>query len=286
MAPLLSVRKLHSLCKSVLFFARGSDGLLFEMKWSEHFKNHATYRIIAVHGTLHGYSNVAKMTSKEKVYPTVDAAVADIPDSATIMFGGFGGAGFPNNLIQGLARQGARNLGVISNNCGTGEGELGLLFKNRQIRRVIAAFPGPGAKYFQEQFDAGEIELELVPQGILCERMRAFGAGIPAFFSPVGVGTEIGRGKEERVIRGKRYILEQALGADYAFIRAYRADRMGNLVYRKAARNFNPIMATAAKSTIVEVEEVVATGELDPETIVTPSIFVDRIVQAEGKRYA
>jgi len=235
---------------------------------------------------LHGYSNVAKMTSKEKVYPTIDAAVADIPDGATIMFGGFGGAGFPNNLIQGLARQGARNLGVISNNCGTGEGELGLLFKNRQIRRVIAAFPGPGAKYFQEQFDAGEIELELVPQGILCERMRAFGAGIPAFFSPVGVGTEIGRGKEERVIRGKRYILEQALGADYAFIRAYRADRMGNLVYRKAARNFNPIMATAAKSTIVEVEEVVATGKLDPETIVTPSIFIDRIVQAEGKRYA
>ena len=127
--------------------------------------------------------------------------------------------------------------------------------------------------------------LELVPQGILCERMRAHGAGIPAFFSPVGVGTEIGRGKEEREIRGKRYILEQALGADYAFIRAQRADHMGNLIYRKAARNFNPIMATAAKFTIVEVEEIVATGQLDPETIVTPSIFVDRIVQAPGKRY-
>lgn len=225
------------------------------------------------------------MTLKEKVYPTIDAVVADIPDGATIMFGGFGGAGFPNNLIQGLARQGARNLGVISNNCGTGDGELGVLFKNRQISRVIAAFPGPGAKYFQEQYDTGEIELELVPQGILCERMRAFGAGIPAFFSPVGVGTEIGQGKEERVIRGKPYILEQALGADYAFIRAYRADPLGNLVYRKAARNFNPIMATAAKFTIVEVERVVAAGTLDPETIVTPSIFVDRIIQAEGKRY-
>src|ERR1700678_676858 len=222
------------------------------------------------------------MTSKEKVYPTIDAAVADIPDGATIMFGGFGGAGFPNNLIQGLARQGARNLSVISNNCGTGEGELGLLFKNSQIRRVVAAFPGPGAKYFQEQFDAGEIELELVPQGILCERMRAFGAGIPAFYSPVGVGTEIASGKEERVIRGKRYILEQALGADYAFIKAYRADRMGNLIYRKAARNFNPIMATAAKVTIVEVDEVVETGTLDPETIVTPSIFVHRIVVEKG----
>ena len=225
------------------------------------------------------------MSPKEKIYPTVDAAVAGISDGATIMFGGFGGAGFPNNLIQGLVRQGARNLKVISNNCGTGDGELGVLFKNRQIRSVVAAFPGPGAKYFQEQFDAGEIELELVPQGILCERMRAHGAGIPAFFSSVGVGTEVARGKEERVIRGQRCILEQSLGADYAFIKADRADHMGNLVYRKAARNFNPIMATAADVTIVEVEEIVATGELDPEAIVTPSIFVDRIVKVAGKRY-
>jgi 3-oxoacid CoA-transferase subunit A len=225
------------------------------------------------------------MDRKNRVYPSVDESVADIPDGATIMFGGFGGAGFPNNLIQGLARRGARNLRVISNNCGTGEGELGVLFKNRQIRHVVAAFPGPGATYFQQQFDAGEIDLELVPQGILCERMRAFGAGIPAFYSPVGVGTDVAKGKEERVIRGKRYILEQALGADYALIRAQRADRMGNLVYRKAARNFNPIMATAAKTTIVEVEEVVETGELDPETIITPSIFVKRIVVAKGLRY-
>ena len=238
------------------------------------------------HAPEHGRAPLSKdMSPKDKIYPTVDAAVADIPDGATIMFGGFGGAGFPNNLIQGLARQGARNLKVISNNCGTGEGELGILFKNHQIRSVVAAFPGPGAKYFQEQFDAGEIELELAPQGILCERMRAYGAGIPAFFSPVGVGTEIGQGKEERVIRGRRYILEQALGADCAFIRAYRGDRLGNLVYRKAARNFNPIMATAAKLTIVEVEEIVEVGELDPEVIATPSIFVDRIVKAKGQRY-
>src|ERR1700745_2924232 len=174
------------------------------------------------------------MGQKNKVFPSVDAAVADIPDADTIMFGGFGGAGCPNNLIQGLARHGARDLRVISNNCGTGDGELGFLFKNRQISRVVAAFPGQGAKYFHEQFDAGKVELELVPQGILCERMRAYGAGIPAFFSPVGVGTEVARGKEERVIRGKRYILEQALGADYAMIRAHRADTMGNLVYRKA----------------------------------------------------
>ena len=150
---------------------------------------------------------------------------------------------------------------------------------------MIAAFTGPGAKYFQEQFDAGDIDLELVPQGILCERMRAFGAGIPAFYSPVGVGTEIARGKEEREMGGRRYILERALGADYAFIRAQRADRLGNLVYRKAGRNFNPIMATAAKTTIAEVEEIVEIGALDPETIVTPSIFVDRIVQAPGQRY-
>lgn len=224
------------------------------------------------------------MKPKNRVYASVDASVADIPDGATVMFGGFGGAGFPNNLIQGLARRGARNLSVISNNCGTGDGELGILFKNHQIRRVVAAFPGPGANYFQQQFDGGEIELELVPQGILCERMRAYGAGIPAFYSPVGVGTEVAKGKEEREIRGRRYILEQALGADYAFIKAYRADHMGNLTYRKAARNFNPIMATAAKTTIVEVEEVVETGTLDPETIVTPSIFVDRIVVAKGIR--
>ena len=225
------------------------------------------------------------MARKDKVFPSIEAAVADIPDGATIMFGGFGGAGFPNNLIQALARHGARSLGIISNNCGTGEGEAAILFKNRQIRHVVAAFPGPGAKYFQEQFDSGEIDLELVPQGILCERMRAHGAGIPAFYSPVGVGTEVARGKEERVIRGKRCILEQSLGADYAFIKAYCADTIGNLVYRKAARNFNPIMATAAKTTIVEVEEVVPLGSLDPETIVTPSVFVDRIVVAKGLRY-
>jgi 3-oxoadipate CoA-transferase alpha subunit len=222
---------------------------------------------------------------KDKICPSTDAAVTDIPEGASIMFGGFGGAGFPNNLIQALARQGARNLRVISNNCGTGDGELGVLFKNRQIRSVVAAFPGPGAKYFQEQFDAGEIELELVPQGILCERMRAFGAGIPAFYSPVGVGTEVARGKEERNFSGKRYILEEALGADYAFIKAHRADRLGNLVYREAARNFNPVMATAAATTIVEVEEIVEMGALDPETIVTPSVFVDRIVQAKGQRF-
>lgn len=221
----------------------------------------------------------------EKVYASPDLAVRDIPDGASVLFGGFGGAGFPNNLIQALARQGAKNLRAISNNCGTGEGELGILFKNRQIRSVVAAFPGPGASYFQDQFESGQVDLELVPQGILCERLRAYGAGIPAFYSPVGVGTEVAHGKEERNFHGKRYILEQALGADFAFIKAYRADRLGNLVYRKAARNFNPVMAMAATTTIVEVEEIVEVGELDPESIASPSVFVDRIVQAKGQRF-
>jgi 3-oxoacid CoA-transferase A subunit len=217
---------------------------------------------------------------KTKLCNSVDQAVADVPDGASIMFGGFGGAGFPNNLIRALARRGVNNLTAISNNCGTGEGELGILFKGRQVRHVIASFPGPGANYFQEQFAAGEVTVELAPQGILCERMRAQGAGIPAFFTSVGAGTEVARGKEERVINGRRCILERALGADYAFIKAHKADTLGNLVYRRAARNFNPLMAAAARVTIVEVDEIVAAGALDPDVIVTPFIFVDRIVQA------
>lgn len=219
---------------------------------------------------------------KNKIYPNVDEIVADIPDGATMMFGGFGGAGFPNNLIRALARRGVKGITAISNNCGTGDSELGILFKNKQIRSVIASFPGPGAQYFQEQFAAGEVEAELVPQGILCERMRAQGAGIPAFYTNVGVGTEVASGKDERVIDGKRCILERALGADYAIIKARKADPLGNLVYRRAARNFNPLMAAAAKTTIVEVDEIVPIGALDPDVIVTPFIFVDRIVQVAG----
>ncbi len=221
---------------------------------------------------------------KNKIYFSADAAVADVQDGATIMFGGFGGAGFPHELIRAVGRKGTRNLFAISNNCGTGDSELGVLFKNKQIAKVIAAFPGPQSTYFQQQVESGDVEYELVPQGILCERMRAYGAGIPAFFSPVGVGTEIAQGKEERAIRGRRCILESALGADYALIRAQKADPLGNLVYRKAARNFNPVMATAAKITIVEVAEIVPVGALDPEVIVTPSVFVDRIVAVGDDR--
>lgn len=219
---------------------------------------------------------------KTKIYPDVDAIVADVPDGASIMFGGFGGAGFPNNLIRALSRRGVKDVTAISNNCGTGESELGIMFKNKQVRRVIASFPGPGAQHFQEQFAAGEVEVELVPQGILCERMRAHGAGIPAFYTNVGVGTEVANGKEERAVNGKRCILEHSLGADYAFIKAHKADALGNLVYRRAARNFNPLMAAAAKVTIVEVDEIVAVGALDPDVVITPFIFVDRIVQVPG----
>jgi 3-oxoacid CoA-transferase A subunit len=222
----------------------------------------------------------------KKIYASLDDAVKDIPDGARIMFGGFGGAGFPNNLIQALARKGTKNITAISNNCGTRDGELGLMFKNNQIKHVIASFPGPHANYFQERFAAKEVTLELVPQGILCERMRAAAAGLTGFYTTVGVGTEVADGKEERVLDGTRCILEKPIHADYAFIKAQRADELGNLTYRLAARNFNPIMAMAAETTIVETEEIVPVGSIDPENVMTPAIFVHRIVQAKGFRYA
>jgi len=223
---------------------------------------------------------------KKKVYASIDEVIADVPDGARIMFGGFGGAGFPNNLIQALARKGTKNITAISNNCGTREGELGLMFKNNQVKHVIASFPGPHSNYFQERFAAKEVTLELVPQGILCERMRAAGAGLQGFYTTVGVGTEVAAGKEERVLEGKRCILELPIHADFAFIKAQQADELGNLIYRLAARNFNPLMAMAAKTTIAEVEEIVLVGSIHPEHVMTPAIFVHRVVQAKGLRYA
>jgi 3-oxoadipate CoA-transferase alpha subunit len=223
---------------------------------------------------------------KNKIYPDLDAILADVFDGARIMFGGFGGAGFPNNLIQALSRKGTKNITAISNNCGTNEGELGLMFKNGQISHVIASFPGPHSNYFQERLAAGEVTLELVPQGILCERMRAAAAGLLGFYTTVGVGTEVAAGKEERVIDGRRCILESPIHADYAFIKADQADELGNLTYRLAARNFNPIMAMAATTTIVEVEDILPAGAIDPEHVITPAIFVHRIVKAKGLRYA
>ena len=223
---------------------------------------------------------------KRKVYSNVDEIVADVPDGARIMFGGFGGAGFPNNLIQALVRKGVKNITAVSNNCGTREGELGLMFKNNQIKHVIASFPGPHANYFQERFAAKEVTLELVPQGILCERLRAAAAGLQGFYTTVGVGTEVAEGKEERTLEGKRCILEMPIQADYAFIKAQSADELGNLTYRLAARNFNPIMAMAADTTIAEVEEIVPVGTMPPESVVTPAIFVHRIVRVKGLHYA
>ena len=223
---------------------------------------------------------------KNKIYPDLDAAIADVPDGARLMFGGFGGAGFPNNLIQALARKGTKDIFAISNNCGTRDGELGILFRLNRIRHIIASFPGPHSNHFQERLAAKEVTIELVPQGILCERMRAAAAGLLGFYTAVGVGTEVAAGKEERVIEGKRCILEMPIHADFAFIKAEKADELGNLTYRLAAQNFNPIMAMAAKTTIVEVEEIVPTGSIDPESVMTPAIFVHRIVQAKGIRYA
>src|ERR1700738_2252678 len=164
---------------------------------------------------------------KQKIFPSLDAAVADVPDGARIMFGGFGGAGFPNNLIQALSSKGVRDITAISNNCGTREGELGVMYKNGQVRHVIASFPGPHSNYFQERFAKGEVTCELVPQGILCERMRAAGAGLLGFYTTVGVGTEVARGKEERGGDGERWSLEVPIRADYAFIKAQRSDELG-----------------------------------------------------------
>jgi 3-oxoacid CoA-transferase A subunit len=222
---------------------------------------------------------------KSKIHAGLDDAVADIPDGARIMFGGFGGAGFPNNLIQALVRKGIKSITAISNNCGTRDGELGLMFKHGQVKHVIASFPGPHATHFQQRFAAHEVTLELAPQGILCERMRAAAAGLLGFYTTVGVGTEVAAGKEERVLNGKRCLLELPLRADYALIKAAKADALGNLTYRLAARNFNPIMAMAATTTIVEVDEIVAVGAIPPEQVITPGVFVHRIVQAKAIHY-
>ncbi len=223
---------------------------------------------------------------RQEVFATLDAVVEGIPDGARIMFGGFGGSGFPNNLIEALVRRGTKNITAISNNCGTKEGELSPLFKHGRISHVIAAFPGPHSFYFQERHAKGEVTIELVPQGILCERMRAAAAGLMGFYTTVGVATEVALGKEERMINGQRCILEMPIHADFAFIKADKSDELGNLTYRLAARNFNPIMAMAATTTIAEVEEIVPVGSIDPENVVTPAIFVQRVVVAKGIRYA
>jgi 3-oxoadipate CoA-transferase alpha subunit len=214
-----------------------------------------------------------------KIVSSVAEAVAGVHDGATVMIGGFGTAGQPAELIEALIEQGAKGLTIVNNNAGNGEIGLASLLKARRVHKVICSFPRQvDSQVFDALYRAGEIELELVPQGNLAERIRAAGAGIGGFFTPVGVGTELAEGKETRVIDGRTFVLELPIHADFALIKALRGDRWGNLVYRKTARNFGPIMATAAKCTIVQVEEIVEPGGLDPEAIVTPALFVQRLV--------
>jgi 3-oxoadipate CoA-transferase alpha subunit len=215
-----------------------------------------------------------------KIFDSLASAVKDVNDGATIMIGGFGTAGMPAELIDALIAQGARELTIVNNNAGNGDTGLAALLKARRVRKIVCSFPRQADSYvFDALYRAGDIELELVPQGNLAERIRAAGAGIGGFFTPTGYGTELAKGKETRVIDGKPYVLEMPLHADFALIKAYKGDRWGNLIYRKTARNFGPIMASAAKTAIVQVSEVVPLGALDPEEIVTPGIFVQRVIE-------
>ncbi len=214
-----------------------------------------------------------------KVYANASEAISDIPDGITLMSGGFGLCGNPEDLIRALNQKGSVGLTVISNNCGVDDKGLGILLADRQIVKMISSYVGEN-KNFAQQFLSGELEVDLVPQGTLAERIRAGGAGIPAFYTATGVGTLVAEGKEEREFNGQRFILEEALQADFAFVKAWKGDTHGNLIFRSTARNFNPMMATAGKITIAEVEELVPAGELDPNEIHTPGIFVQRVVKA------
>lgn len=212
-------------------------------------------------------------------------AVAEIKDGSTVLIGGFGNAGQPMELIDALMECGAKDLTVVNNNAGQADAGLALLIKERRVKKIICSFPRQSDSWhFDEAYRAGAIELELVPQGNLAERIRAAGAGIGGFFTPTGYGTLLAEGKETRVIDGKGYVLETPINADFALIKALKADTMGNLVYRKTARNFGPIMATAAKQAIVQVDEVVQAGDLDPENVITPGIYVDTVVALGGNK--
>jgi 3-oxoadipate CoA-transferase, alpha subunit len=218
----------------------------------------------------------------DKIAASVAEALQDVPDGATVLIGGFGTAGIPGELIDGLIEQGARDLTVVNNNAGNADTGLAALLQTGRVRKIICSFPRQADSHvFDELYRSGKLELELVPQGNLAERLRAAGAGIGAFFCPTAYGTELAAGKETREIDGKHYVLEYPIHGDVALIKAEAGDRWGNLVYRKAARNFGPVMATAAKQTIASVHRIAQLGELDPESIVTPGIFVHKIVQVE-----
>ncbi|MGY2066441.1 3-oxoacid CoA-transferase subunit A [Blastococcus sp. SYSU DS0619] len=219
----------------------------------------------------------------DKRVASLAAAVEGVADGATVLVGGFGAAGVPVELVHALLDQGARDLTIVTNNAGSGETDVAALIRERRVRKIICSYPrSMGSIWFEEFYRAGDIDLELVPQGTLSERMRAAGAGLGGFFTPAGADSLLARGKEVRMIAGRRHVFEEPLGGDLALVKALRADRWGNLVYNKAARNFGPTMATAAQLTVVQVREFVELGELDPEAVVTPGIFVDRVVEVAG----
>lgn len=222
------------------------------------------------------------MDQMDKVISSLDETIAHMKDGSTIVVGGFGLCGIPEKLISQLRDQGTKDLTIVSNNCGVDDWGLGLLLENKQIKKMVSSYVGEN-KLFEQQFLSGELEVELVPQGTLAERLRAGGAGIPAFYTATGVGTEVAKGKEHKDFNGKTYIMEEGIVGDYAFVKAWKADPFGNLVFRKTARNFNPIVATAGKITIAEVEELVGVGELDPDEIHTPGIYVQHVYV--GKDY-
>lgn len=218
-----------------------------------------------------------------KIFENAYEATFDVKDGSTILLGGFGLCGIPENLIKALVERGVTGLTCVSNNAGVDDYGIGLLFKKKQVRKMISSYVGENAT-FEKLLLSGELEVELCPQGTLAERCRAGGAGIPAFFTPTGAGTLVAKGKETRVFDGREYILERAIKGDFAFVKAWKADKMGNLVYRKTARNFNPVMATAGKVCIAEVEEIVEVGELDPNQIHTPAVYVHRLVKGSFEK--
>ncbi len=218
------------------------------------------------------------MSGFDKVVNSYEEAMAGLEDSMTIIAGGFGLCGIPENLINEIKRKGTRDLTIVSNNCGVDGFGLGVLLEDKQIKKMVSSYVGEN-KLFEEQLLAGELEVELTPQGTLAEKMRAGGAGIPAFYTATGYGTEVGKGKEVKQYNGRNYILEESITGEFAIVKAWKADRFGNLVYRHTAQNFNPMAATAGKITVVEVEQIVEPGELDPTQIHTPGIYVDRLIQ-------
>ncbi len=217
------------------------------------------------------------------IYESFDVAVKDIQDGAVIMVGGFGLVGIPENLILALEKSGVKDLTVISNNCGVDDWGLGRLLKNKQIKKMVGSYVGEN-KEFERQVLAGELEVELTPQGTLAEKIRAGGAGIPAFFTPAGVGTPVAEGKEVRSFNGKEYVLEEALTADFSFVRALQGDKAGNLVYNKTARNFNPMIAAAGRVTVAEVEEIKEIGDIDPDAVHTPGIYIQGLIIGQQEK--